>query len=142
MTEKANTSSASSSVPRDGGLTVPRDGSLTVLDLEDTFKNQDYSRYYRRGAGGGSDEYLGWDLDERTKDKQAEREENAKEKDYSRARRRDLLWAFLITGCLIACAGVAVFFKSDSPEDRKTGMAAAITAFSAISGLAAGLGFR
>lgn len=112
-----------------------------VASLEEKLESQDQGRY-RKEAGGGSDEYLGWDLDERTKDKQAEREENAKEKDYSRARRRDLLWAFLITGCLIACAGVAVFFKSDSPEDRKTGMAAAITAFSAISGLAAGLGFR
>lgn len=112
-----------------------------ISSLEEKLESQDQGRY-RMEAGGGSDEYLGWDLDERTKDKQAEREENAKEKDYSRARRRDLLWAFLITGGLIAGVGVTVFFKSDSPEDRKTGMAAAITAFSAISGLAAGLGFR
>lgn len=112
-----------------------------VSSLEDTFESQDQGRY-RREAGGGSDEYLGWDLTERAKDNEAKRNEEAKEKDYSRARRRDLLWAFLITGGLIAGVGVIVFFKSDSAEDRKTGMAAAITAFSAISGLAAGLGFR
>ncbi len=113
-----------------------------VKSLEDTFEDQDHGRY-RKEAGGGSDGYQEWDQAEKAKDNQANRDEARKEKDYSRARRRDLLWAFLIIGGAIAIVGLIVFFKSDSAEeDKKTGMAAAITAFSAISGLAAGLGFR
>ena len=121
-------------------VTPPTGSSkVPVSDLEDTLSG---GRYAKDKEDHFILKYQVWDQEQRALDKGAERTEQAKEKDFSRERRRDTLWAFLGSACLIALFGLLVFASSQNQEDRKSGIAAALTALSAVGGLAAGMGFR
>ncbi len=124
-------------MPVEGGGSPP-----LVQEFEQVLQWQDAGRYAAESVGSSSDRYLGVGLEQTRLDNQAKREEEAKEKDFSRKRKRDIVWTLIAMSLGISLVGITVFYKSDSPEDRKLGMTAALTALSSIAGFAAGLGLH
>jgi hypothetical protein len=109
--------------------------------LEDVLIKQSSGRYSKDEGKSSSIRYQEWDQEQRGLDRAADRDETKTAKDFSRSRKRDILWVFLFIVSLTTVLGLATFW-SPNAEDRKIGISAAVSAMSAIGGLAAGMGLQ